>query len=72
MAKLAIWPGASMPCGRNLVSDLEGWYDGILPAVAHDEFVNMKYEDLEALSEPGAVAYDVKSLWHDLPIESRS
>jgi UDP-N-acetyl-D-galactosamine dehydrogenase len=43
-----------------------GMYDGILIAVAHDEFKRMGSQNIRALGKPDAVIFDVKYL---LPAE---
>ena len=42
-------------------------YDGIVLAVAHDEFKDYSTEDIEALQKPNSVVYDLKYIW---PTES--
>jgi UDP-N-acetyl-D-galactosamine dehydrogenase len=39
-----------------------GKYDGIILAVAHDQFVKMGVQGIRALGKPGAALYDVKSV----------
>ncbi|MBO9518741.1 MAG: nucleotide sugar dehydrogenase [Porphyrobacter sp.] len=39
-----------------------GKYDGIILAVAHDEFLAMGAQGIRALGKPGAALYDVKSV----------
>ncbi|KUJ73212.1 Vi polysaccharide biosynthesis protein VipA/TviB [Ruegeria marisrubri] len=39
----------------------KGAYDGIVLAVAHDEFVQLGPDEIRALGKPGNVLYDVKS-----------
>jgi UDP-N-acetyl-D-galactosamine dehydrogenase len=39
-----------------------GKYDGIILAVAHDQFVQMGAHGIKALGKPGAALYDVKSV----------
>ena len=38
-------------------------YDGIVLAVAHDEFKEYSAEDIEALRKPNSVVYDLKYIW---------
>ena len=38
-------------------------YDGIVLAVAHDEFKEYSAEDIEALRRPNSVVYDLKYIW---------
>ena len=38
-------------------------YDGIVLAVAHDEFKDYSAEDIEALRKPNSVVYDLKYIW---------
>jgi UDP-N-acetyl-D-galactosamine dehydrogenase len=40
----------------------QGTYDGIILAVAHEEFIRMGAEGIRALGRPGSVLYDVKSV----------
>ena len=38
-------------------------YDGIVLAVAHDEFKEYSAEDIDALRKPNSVIYDLKYIW---------
>lgn len=44
-----------------------GHYDAILLAVAHRQFIAWSPEQIRALGKPGAVVFDVKSVW---PVEA--
>lgn len=46
---------------RPLSELVQGNYDGIILAVAHDDIVAMGPDGIRALGKPGAVLYDVKS-----------
>jgi UDP-N-acetyl-D-galactosamine dehydrogenase len=49
--------------GLNLVSEpLKGHYDGMILAVAHEEFRNLGAEHIRALGKETAVLYDLKSV----------
>jgi UDP-N-acetyl-D-galactosamine dehydrogenase len=39
----------------------DGYYDAIVLAVAHREFINLGEQGIKAFGKPGAVVYDVKS-----------
>ncbi|SEO20642.1 UDP-N-acetyl-D-galactosamine dehydrogenase [Salinihabitans flavidus] len=40
----------------------QGKYDGIVIAVAHEEFVSMSAAEIRALGKPGALLYDIKGV----------
>ena len=48
----------------NAVSEpVRNGYDGIVLAVAHDEFKDYSTEDIAALRKPNSVVYDLKYIW---------
>lgn len=48
-----------------------GKYDGVILAVAHDEFVAMGGEGVRALGKPGAAIYDIKSVLPKNDVDQR-
>ncbi len=48
-----------------------GRYDAVVLAVAHRQFAQMSVEEIRALGKPGAVVYDVKSVWPREAVDDR-
>ena len=48
-----------------------GTYDAIVLAVAHAQFKSMDAAAIRALGKPGAVVYDVKSVWPRDAVDDR-
>ncbi|AXA85458.1 nucleotide sugar dehydrogenase [Lysobacter oculi] len=58
--------------GVELVDTLQaGRYDAIVLAVAHSQFRAMDAASIRALGKPGAVVYDVKSVWPRDAVDDR-
>ena len=58
--------------GVELVDSLQaGLYDAIVLAVAHSQFRAMDAASIRALGKPGAVVYDVKSVWPRDAVDER-
>ncbi len=49
--------------GLELADDPGGGHDAVVLAVAHREFRALSAEEIRALGRPGAVIYDIKSVW---------
>ena len=46
-----------------VAAPLPNGYDGIVLAVAHEEFKDYSAEDIEAMRKPNSVVYDLKYIW---------
>ena len=54
---------AKESCGLKLISDLNvASYDAVLLTVAHDQYKNMKPEEIKALIKDNGILYDLKSI----------
>jgi UDP-N-acetyl-D-galactosamine dehydrogenase len=55
-----------------LVTDLnKGYYDAIIVAVAHQQFIKLGIEGIRALGKPGSILYDVKHLLPKKAVDGR-
>ncbi|MNL82586.1 hypothetical protein D3C87_2099960 [compost metagenome] len=56
--------------GINSINELsnEDLFDGVLLAVAHNEFINL---EIKSLLKPNAVVYDVKSILDKNQVDGR-
>jgi UDP-N-acetyl-D-galactosamine dehydrogenase len=58
--------------GLTLVTDLnKGYYDAIIVAVAHQQFIKLGIEGIRALGKPGSILYDVKHLLPKKAVDGR-
>lgn len=58
--------------GLTLVIDLnKGYYDAIIVAVAHQQFIKLGIEGIRALGKPGSILYDVKHLLPKKAVDGR-
>ena len=49
----------------------EGAYDAVVLAVAHAQYRDYDAQRIAALGKPGAVFYDVKSVWPRASVNAR-
>jgi UDP-N-acetyl-D-galactosamine dehydrogenase len=58
--------------GFGLVSELEtGRYDGVVVAVAHEQYKNMGAEHIRSLCRSGGVLFDVKAVFPAAAVDGR-
>lgn len=66
-------PAEALQHGGVRLSEMpeDGAYDAVVLAVAHAQYRDYDVERIAALGKPGAVVYDVKSVWPRAAVSDR-